>query len=206
MKDHGNNSAAVVSRTPLVRHFFWLLENDFLSMEGAGVSRRTDQGFEYVGEWSALDEEFSVEAPVRRRDREDLYTVHAGIYAVASEVSAVISGFPAHLEALRAQGLPWPPPTKTMEKRNVFDLGSHSYGAEELEEHNLPHAVSKAQKAAETAGMDHLLILRDDGLLCIGAGILSEAMVHYQNVVICSQVEYLRMEEESPLIARYMPT
>jgi hypothetical protein len=189
----------------LVRRFLWLLENDFVTLEGAGISLRSNPGFEYVGEWSALEAEFSLEDAGASHDRADLRLLHETVYAAVPEVAAIACGFPAHLVALRAEGLPWPPPTSTMEKRFVVDLSMHAFSEEELEASRLEMALERAQAAAAAAGMEHLLILREDGLVCVGARSLSDAMVHYQNVVVCSQVEFLRREERSTPVQKRLP-
>jgi hypothetical protein len=191
--------------TPL-QAFERLFENEFITLERLAISRRAVPDIDYLDETVALprlfqddpgpDEAPGVIAPVDTAPGDPaLHGLHAAIYRAWSDTTAVVTGNPLELRALLVEGLALPASTSMMIKRGVPDLAVHLVDDKALLGVGQDGVLQRARALADSAGMQHVLLVTGRGLVCVAGPTMHETMAHYSNVAFAARVECLRLEE-----------
>jgi ribulose-5-phosphate 4-epimerase/fuculose-1-phosphate aldolase len=195
--------SVVVADEVLVTVFGRLFENEFASLDGIAMSRRTPDGMRYLDQSVALSRllgDVAAGEPFKPAD-EAILALHGALYAAAPEVDTVVSGWSRHLQALLLEGLPLPVPTSMMRKRGIPDLGPHVVAPEALLGPRQAENIAKARELAERNGMKHLLLIGPGGYVVAAGTGAWEVMAHWHNVEFAARVECLRVEEADVLAA-----
>ena len=181
----------------LVAAFRRLFDNEFLTLDGVTISRRTPQGVHYLDEDTGLDAMlFGREAPTISPSATDAtHTLHLALFAAAPDAECVISGWSRHLRALLLEGFPPPPPTSMMLKRGIPDVSAHLVEPDALGGPMLGASIDRARALADQHGMRHLLLCTTEGMVVIAGAPFNEAVSHWHNIEFASRVECLGIEE-----------
>jgi hypothetical protein len=187
----------------LVTVFGRLFENEFATLDGIAVSRRTPDGLRYLDESVALGRLLGVrdvDEPFEPADR-GILGLHRALYAAAPEVDTVVSGWARHLQALLLEAMALPAPTSMMRKRGIPDLGPHVVAPGALRDARQAECIAMARELATTNGMKHLLLIGPEGFVVAAGTGAWEVMAHWHNVEFAARVECLRVEEAEVLAA-----
>ncbi len=187
----------------LVTVFSRLFENEFATLDGIAMSRRTPAGLRYLDQSVALSRllgEAAVGAPFEPADRAIL-ALHSALYAAAPEVDTVVSGWSRHLQALLLEGMGLPAPTSMMQKRGIPHLGPHVVAQQALLGPRQPESIAMAREMATRNGMKHLLLIGSEGFVVAAGTGAWEVMAHWHNVEFAARAECLRVEEVDVLTA-----
>ena len=175
-----------------------LFENEFITLERLAISRRTASGMDYLDETTAL-------ARLLGADHEDgrspsdpaLHGLHTAIHRAWPDITAVVTGTPLELRALLLEGLALPASTSMLIRRGVPDLAAHIVDGAALLGPRQDEVLAGARALAESAGMQHVLLVTGEGLVCAAGPTMHETMAHYSNVAFAARVDCLRLEEPS---------
>lgn len=180
-----------------------LFENEFITLERLAISRRGSEDIDYIDESVALDRLLEQDrgpgqdpgsADLVPSDP-DLHGLHMAVYRAWPDITAVVAGSPLELRALLMEGLALPASTSMMIKRGVPDLAAHLVDGEALLGPGQEAVLERARELAEAAGMQHVLLVTGDGLVCTAGPTMHETMAHYSNVAFAARVECLRLAE-----------
>jgi hypothetical protein len=187
----------------LVTVFGRLFENEFATLDGIAMSRKTPDGLRYLDESAALGRLLGVQdvdEPFEPAYRAIL-ALHGALYTAAREVDTVVSGWSRHLQALLLEGMALPAPTSMMQKRGIPDLGPHVVAPGALLGPRQAESIARAHELAARNGMKHLLLIGSDGFVVAAGSGAWEVMAHWHNVEFAARVECLRVEEVDVLDA-----
>jgi hypothetical protein len=187
----------------LVTVFGRLFENEFATLDGIAMSRRTPDGLRYLDESVALSRLLGEAAAGDLFEPADrgILALHRALYASAPEVDTVVSGWSRHLQALLLEGMALPAPTSMMRKRGIPALGPHVVAPEALLGPRQAESIAMAQELADRNGMRHLLLIGPEGFVVAAGTGAWEVMAHWHNVEFAARVECLRVEEADVLAA-----
>ncbi len=187
----------------LVTVFGRLFENEFATLDGIAMSRRTPDSLRYLDQSVALSYLLGIQdvnEPFEPADR-GILTLHRALYAAAPEVDTVVSGWSRHLQALLLEGMALPVSTSMMRKRGIPDLAPHVVAPGALLDARQAESIAMAQELAALNGMKHLLLIGPDGFVVAAGTGAWEVMAHWHNIEFAARVECLRLEEVEVLAA-----
>lgn len=170
-------------RAPLVRQFEWLLENSFVTSDFFLASMRSERAIVSVDQNLALHDYLSTSTAAVSVPETLHARVHRSILERIAEFDAVVTGRPVELQALLLERIGWPEPTETAKKRGITDLSVHVFDLNRVEP-ELSSLIEETWARDRTLDMDHLLLIEADGVMTVAAKRSSEAMIHYQNIVM----------------------
>jgi ribulose-5-phosphate 4-epimerase/fuculose-1-phosphate aldolase len=187
----------------LVTVFGRLFENEFATLDGIAMSRKTPDGLRYLEESAALGRLLGVQDVDEPFEPADgaMLALHGALYAASPEVDTVVSGLSRHLQALLLEGMALPAPTSMMQKRGIPDLGPHVVAPGALLGPRQAESIEMARELAARNGMKHLLLIEPDGFVVAAGTGAWEVMAHWHNVEFAARVECLRVEETDVLTA-----
>ncbi len=195
--------ALVAADEVLVIVFNRLFENEFATLDGIAMSRKTLDGLRYLDEAVALGRLLGiqdVDEPFEPADR-GILDLHRALYAATPEVDTVVSGWSRHLQALLLEGMALPAPTSMMQKRGIPDLGPHVVAPGALLGPRQAESIAMTRALATRNGMKHLLLIGPDGFVVVAGTGAWEVMAHWHNVEFAARAECLRVEEAEVLTA-----
>jgi ribulose-5-phosphate 4-epimerase/fuculose-1-phosphate aldolase len=181
----------------LLTIFGRLFESEFVTLERFALSCRTPAGMRYLDESDALALMLGEGEPGVPREPADpaVHALHRTVYSAWPDMHAVVSGPSRHLRALLAEGCALPEPTSMMRKRGVTRLADHLVETDALAGPRVAASLAGARETATANGMNHVLLLEQDGTVHVAGRLAEEAMAHYSNVEFSARVACARIEE-----------
>ena len=181
----------------LVTVFERLFEGEFATLDDIAISRHLPTGIEYIDQRVALDRWLLDAPPDASIEPEDAgtWTLHQTAYELLPEADTIVSGCSRHLRALLLEGIGMPRPTSMLRRRGVTDLEAHLVASDALTGSTLGPSLTQARERAQANGMQHVLLLSEDGLVVAAGPNPVETMAHWHNVEFAARIECLSLEE-----------